>query len=51
MQPIPHQLMNISQPEHGENGESIAVVNQSLPRPSIYGTGFSILLLKIIIYF
>ena len=31
MQPLPHQLMNISQPEHGENGESVAVVNQSLP--------------------
>jgi hypothetical protein len=49
--PLPHQLMNISQPEHGENGESVAVVNQSLLHPSIYGTGLGILLLKIIINF
>jgi hypothetical protein len=43
--------MNISQPEHGENGESVAVVNQSLLHPSIYGTAIAILLLKIIINF
>ena len=43
--------MNISQREHGENGESVAVVNQSLLAPSIYGTAIAILLLKIIINF
>jgi hypothetical protein len=43
--------MNISQPEHGENGESVAVVNQSLQHPSIYGTVLAIVLLKIIINF
>jgi hypothetical protein len=25
--PLPHEDMNISQPEHGRNGESLAVVN------------------------
>lgn len=28
--PFPHQRMNIPQPEHGGNGESVGVVNQSL---------------------
>lgn len=43
--------MNISQVEHGGNGESIAVVNQSLrrPTPAIYGSKLSLLLHKIII--
>jgi hypothetical protein len=31
--------MNISQPEHGENGESIVVVNQSLPTRPFTGQG------------
>jgi hypothetical protein len=43
--------MNISQAEHGGNGVSIAVVNQSLrrPTPAIYGGKPWPLLHKIII--
>jgi hypothetical protein len=48
---LQYQVMNISQPEHGENGESVVVVNQSLRYPSFYGTVLAIMLLKIIINF
>jgi hypothetical protein len=43
--------MNISQAEHGGNGESLAVVNQSLRRraPAIHGSKPWPLLHKIII--
>jgi hypothetical protein len=30
MQPLPHQVVNISQAEHGGNGETVMVVTQSL---------------------